>query len=162
MVRIENRSWPSWVCFLSRINHLFFFGTSRGPPTDYFRVLSTDTKKNVNTSGIEKLWEEPYIWATLTSTFETFKFNRRNVFFPLQDKNEVADVGSLLTFDLSFSLPATGCTGLCPVLNSYLPDNYRGTVGFKFSVTSLLQWKYRAAKALIPTENRKAMSEKKF
>ncbi|XP_022797417.1 integrin alpha-9-like isoform X2 [Stylophora pistillata] len=49
----------------------------------------------------------------------------------LLDKNEVADVGSRLTFDLSFSLPATGCNGLCPVLNSYLLDNYRGTVAFR-------------------------------
>lgn len=68
----------------------------------------------------------------------TYNISTQNQFYSLPtetvyllDKNEVADVGTLLTFDLSFSLPATGCTGLCPVLNSYPPDNYRGTVAFR-------------------------------
>ncbi|XP_078376335.1 integrin alpha-8-like isoform X2 [Oculina patagonica] len=49
----------------------------------------------------------------------------------LLKKDEVADVGSLLTFDLTVSLPQTGCTGLCPVLNDYRPNSYRSTVAFK-------------------------------
>ncbi|KAJ7389998.1 integrin [Desmophyllum pertusum] len=49
----------------------------------------------------------------------------------LLDKDEVADVGSLLTFDLTISLPQTACNGLCPVLNEYLPNSYRATVSFK-------------------------------
>ena len=48
--------------------------------------------------------------------------------FSLQDKDEVADVGSLLTFDLTVSLPQTSCGGLCPVLNDYMPNSYRATV----------------------------------
>ena len=55
------------------------------------------------------------------------------IYFSLQGKDEVADVGSLLTFDLSFSLPDSGCTGLCPVLNSYLHDSFRRTVSPEYN-----------------------------
>lgn len=47
------------------------------------------------------------------------------------DKDEVADVGSFLTFDLTVSLPQTACVDLCPVLNDYLPNTFRATVAFK-------------------------------
>ena len=40
----------------------------------------------------------------------------------------MVDVGSLLTFDLTVSLPQTGCGGPCPVLNDYLPNSFRATV----------------------------------
>ena len=40
----------------------------------------------------------------------------------------MADVGSLLTFDLTVSLPQTACVGLCPVLNDYLPNTFRALV----------------------------------
>ena len=40
----------------------------------------------------------------------------------------MADVGSLLTFDLTVSLPQTACGGPCPVLNDYLPNTFRALV----------------------------------
>lgn len=40
----------------------------------------------------------------------------------------MVDVGSLLTFDLTVSLPQTACGGLCPVLNDYLPNTFRAIV----------------------------------
>ena len=40
----------------------------------------------------------------------------------------MVDVGSLLTFDLTVSLPRTPCKDLCPVLNDYLPSTFRAIV----------------------------------
>ncbi|KAM7448506.1 integrin [Porites harrisoni] len=44
------------------------------------------------------------------------------------DKDEVGDVNSPLTFDLSVSLPS--CSDLCPVLNDYLPSTFREEIRF--------------------------------
>ena len=52
---------------------------------------------------------------------------------PLQDKDKVLDVGSLLTFDLSFNLPPPPCVDLCPVLNDYQPNTYRAVVSPLFT-----------------------------
>ncbi|XP_073237367.1 integrin alpha-V-like [Porites lutea] len=44
------------------------------------------------------------------------------------DKDEVGDVNSPLTFDLSVSLPS--CSDLCPVLDDYLPSTFREEILF--------------------------------
>ena len=47
----------------------------------------------------------------------------------LQDKSEIGDVSSLLTFDLNLLQPQPPCSDLCPLLNDQKPKVIRAEVG---------------------------------
>ena len=68
----------------------------------------------------------------------------------------MGDVTSLLTFDLTVSLPPPPCADLCPVLNSYLPSTFRAEVSMQCSSPNL-----RTTDNPLPPSSKKKTKNKK-
>ena len=69
----------------------------------------------------------------------------------------MGDVTSLLTFDLTVSLPPPPCADLCPVLNSYLPSTFRAEVSMQCSSPNL-----RTTDNPLPPSSKKKQKIKKI
>lgn len=73
------------------------------------------------------------------STCATISVTSLSFFEPFQEKDRIADLLSVLTFDLSFDLADTPCGKvLCPVLNSYKSKLTRAVVSW-FCIHSLVR-----------------------
>ena len=97
------------------------WSAAKGP----FQLYLPQLKENGHSSTCYTL-SFPTVFFPRVGRLKIFKYEI--IFVLLQEKDELGDVNSPLTFDLNISLPAPPCDGLCPVLNDYLPSTYRAEV----------------------------------